>query len=330
MVDVARAGINFADTHAIRDDYLAKQTLPLIPGGEVAGRTPDGRRVAALLASGGYAEKVAVPEAALVPVPDEVSDDQAAALLLQGLTARSLLRTSARLEPGESVVVEAAGGGTGSLAVQLAKRLGAGRVIALASSRVEARARAAPGRRRCRRLPRRRPQGRRSSRRTAASRSTSCSRCAAGLGVRRRASGAGPVRAPGHLRPRLARAERGSQRRSDADQPGVVGFWLDAPLHAARAAARGDRGAARRCRGRGARGRDRRRLSALRRAAGTRGHRAPERPTASSSWIPARFPERFRDLGLPEDILDRSTSSATSSRRRSRSRRSRSCWRATT
>jgi NADPH:quinone reductase len=134
VVEVARAGINFADTHATRDDYLAKQTLPLIPGGEVAGRTPDGQRVAALVASGGYAERIALPEAVLVPVPDEVSDDEAAGLLLQGLTARSLLRLSARLEQGDSVVVQAAGGGTGSLAVQLAKRMGAGRVIALASS----------------------------------------------------------------------------------------------------------------------------------------------------------------------------------------------------
>jgi NADPH2:quinone reductase len=134
VVDVVRAGINFADTHVTRNDYLAKQELPLIPGGEVAGRTPDGRRVAALLASGGYAEKVAVPEAVLVPVPDRVSDEEAAGLLLQGLTARSLLRISARLQEGESVVVEAAAGGTGSLAVQLAKRMGAGRVIALASS----------------------------------------------------------------------------------------------------------------------------------------------------------------------------------------------------
>src|SRR5919108_3183189 len=110
LVEVTRAGINFADTHATRNDYLAEQELPLVPGGEVAGRTPDGRRVAALLANGGYAEKVAVNEAVLVPVPDQVSDDQAAALLLQGLTARSLLGTSARLEPGESVVVQAAAG----------------------------------------------------------------------------------------------------------------------------------------------------------------------------------------------------------------------------
>ena len=134
VVEVARAGLNFADTHQRRDEYLAKAELPFIPGGEVSGTTADGRRVAALLTGGGYAERVAVHEAALVPVPDEVSDDQAAAILLQGLTARTMLRVSARVEPGESVVVGAAGGGTGTLAVQLAKRIGAGRVIALASS----------------------------------------------------------------------------------------------------------------------------------------------------------------------------------------------------
>ena len=138
LVDVIRAGVNFADTHATRDDYLAKQALPMIPGGEVAGRTPDGRRVAALLAGGGYAERVAVPEAFLIPVPDGVSDDAAAGLLLQGLTAHALVHRCARLEEGETIVVQAAGGGTGTLAVQLAKRAG-GRVIALASS-VEKRA----------------------------------------------------------------------------------------------------------------------------------------------------------------------------------------------
>ncbi len=134
LVQVARSGVNFADTHVTRNDYLADQELPLVPGGEVSGTTPDGRRVAALLMNGGYAEQVAVHEAALVPVPDAVDDDQAAALLLQGLTAWSLLNISARLQEGECVVVEAAAGGTGSLAVQLAKRMGAGRVIALASS----------------------------------------------------------------------------------------------------------------------------------------------------------------------------------------------------
>jgi NADPH2:quinone reductase len=133
LVDVARSGVNFADTHAIRNDYLAEQTLPLIPGGEISGTAPDGKRVAAMLGGGGYAQRVAVPEAFLVPVPDEVNDDQAAALLLQGTTAHSLLHYCARIEEGETVAIEAAAGGTGSLAVQLAKRAGA-KVIALASS----------------------------------------------------------------------------------------------------------------------------------------------------------------------------------------------------
>lgn len=133
VVDVARCGINFADTHATRNDYLAKQALPLIPGAEVSGRTPDGRRVAALLMNGGYAERVAVEEASLIPIPDQVDDDQAAALLLGGLTAMALVGQCARVKPGETVVVEAAAGGTGGLSVQLAKRAGA-RVIGLASS----------------------------------------------------------------------------------------------------------------------------------------------------------------------------------------------------
>ena len=133
MVNVERIGVNFADTHASRNDYLAEQTLPLIPGAEISGRTADGRRVAALLGSGGYAEKVAVHEALLIPLPDDVDDDQAAGGLLQGLTAMALVHRCARIEPGETIVVEAAAGGTGTLAVQLAKRAGA-RVIGLASS----------------------------------------------------------------------------------------------------------------------------------------------------------------------------------------------------
>jgi len=133
VVEVSRAGVNFADTHVTTNDYLAKHELPLIPGAEVAGTLPDGRRVAAMLSKGGYAQRVAVPEAMLVPVPDEVTDDQAAGLLLQGLTAHALIHRCARLKAGESVVIEAAAGGTGALAVQLAKRVG-GMVIGLASS----------------------------------------------------------------------------------------------------------------------------------------------------------------------------------------------------
>jgi NADPH2:quinone reductase len=133
LVEVARSGINFADTHATRNDYLAEQNLPLIPGAEVSGRTADGTRVAAILGGGAYAEKVVVPEGFLIPLPDEVDDDRAAALLLQGLTAMALVRRCARVEPGETLLVEAAAGGTGSLSVQLGKRAGA-KVIGLASS----------------------------------------------------------------------------------------------------------------------------------------------------------------------------------------------------
>ena len=113
VIDIARSGVNFADTHATRNDYLAEQALPLIPGAEVSGRTPDGRRVASILASGGYAEKAVAPEGWLVPIPDELDDERAAALLLQGLTAMALVQRCARVEPGETIVVEAAAGGTG-------------------------------------------------------------------------------------------------------------------------------------------------------------------------------------------------------------------------
>ena len=133
VVEVARSGVNFADTHSTRNDYLAEQQLPLIPGAEVAGRTADGRRVVALVGNGGYAQKVAVPEANLIPIPDEVDDEAAAGALLQGLTAMALVRRAARVEAGETVVVEAAAGGTGTLAVQIAKGAGA-KVIGLASS----------------------------------------------------------------------------------------------------------------------------------------------------------------------------------------------------
>src|SRR5688572_17232764 len=134
VVDVAAAGVNYADTHQAENSYLAPAELPLVPGGEVAGVTPDGRRVVALVAGGGYAEKAVAHPAAMWDVPDDVSDAAALALVLQGTTAWHLLRTSAQLREGESVVVHAAAGGVGTLAVQLAKRFGAGRVIGVASS----------------------------------------------------------------------------------------------------------------------------------------------------------------------------------------------------
>jgi NADPH:quinone reductase len=135
LVRVTRAGLNFADTHQRQNQYLAKQELPLVPGSEVAGvREDTGERVVALCGSGGYAEQALAPEHLTFPIPDGVSDGEALALLIQGTTAWHLFRTSARLAPGESVVVGSAAGGVGSLAVQLARPLGAGRVIATASS----------------------------------------------------------------------------------------------------------------------------------------------------------------------------------------------------
>jgi NADPH:quinone reductase len=135
LVEVTASGLNFADTHQRTNSYLARATLPLIPGTEVAGvRTDTGERVIALCGSGGYAEYVAVPEALVFPIPEGVDDGTALALLVQGLTAWHLYKTCARVAPGESVVVHAAAGGVGSLAVQLGRPLGAGRVIAGAST----------------------------------------------------------------------------------------------------------------------------------------------------------------------------------------------------
>ncbi|MFG1796298.1 zinc-binding alcohol dehydrogenase family protein [Nocardia sp. NPDC049149] len=134
VVRVSAAGINYADTHMTENTYLSRTTLPFIPGGEVVGRTADGRRLLGLVPGGGYAEQAVLAEDSAVEVPDAVSDGQALALLIQGLSAWHLLRTSAKIIPGESVVINAAAGGVGSLAVQLAKYFGAGRVIATAST----------------------------------------------------------------------------------------------------------------------------------------------------------------------------------------------------
>jgi len=135
VYDVSTAGVNYADTHQIENSYLAAQQLPLIPGAEFVG-TPvgGGQRAVGLLDGGGYAEKVVAHEFLTWPVPDGVSDEQALAVVLQGATAWHLLRTSSHLAEGESVVVIAGAGGVGSLAVQLARQWGAGRVIATASS----------------------------------------------------------------------------------------------------------------------------------------------------------------------------------------------------
>jgi NADPH2:quinone reductase len=134
LVQVSAAGVNYADTHATDNSYLQAQTLPQIPGSEVVGTTAGGRRVAALVGTGGYAEKALAPTGLAFDVPEGVSDGAAVALLVQGLTAWHLLRTCARMQPGQSVVVHAAAGGVGTIAVQLAKAWGAGRVIGVAGS----------------------------------------------------------------------------------------------------------------------------------------------------------------------------------------------------
>ncbi len=135
LIRVTRAGLNFADTHTRTNSYVQKATLPLVPGGEVAGiREDTGERVVALVGTGGYAEYALAPRELVFPIPDALDDGTALALIVQGTTAWHLYRTSGAVAQGESVVVHAAAGGVGSLAVQLGHPLGAGRVIATASS----------------------------------------------------------------------------------------------------------------------------------------------------------------------------------------------------
>jgi NADPH2:quinone reductase len=134
VFDVLAAGVNYADTHQTEDSYLAKQTLPLIPGSEVVVRGPGGERRLGLVGTGGYAQRIAADPRRMFPIPDGVSDAQALTALVQGATAWHLLRTSAHLSEGETVVVHAGAGGVGSIAIQLARRWGAGRIIATASS----------------------------------------------------------------------------------------------------------------------------------------------------------------------------------------------------
>ncbi len=135
LIRVSRAGLNFADTHTRTNSYVQKANLPLIPGGEVAGvREDTGERVVALTGSGGYAEYATAPAEHVFPIPDELDDGTALAMIVQGTTAWHLYRTAGRVAAGETVVVHSGAGGVGSLAVQLGHPLGAGRVIATAST----------------------------------------------------------------------------------------------------------------------------------------------------------------------------------------------------
>ncbi len=135
LIRVTRAGLNFADTHTRTNTYVKKATLPLVPGGEVAGvREDTGERVVALTGTGGYAEYAIAPRELVFAIPDALDDGTALAMIVQGTTAWHLFKTAGRVAAGESVVIHGAAGGVGSLAVQLGRPLGAGRVIATAST----------------------------------------------------------------------------------------------------------------------------------------------------------------------------------------------------
>jgi len=146
LVRVHASGVNFFEVLMRRDRYAVTPPLPAHFGVEVAGvveavgakaTLPVGSRVAVPLFThgrdGGYADYVVVDEAACVPLPDEVPFDPAVALQVQGLTALHAVRQTT--PEGRSVLVTAAGGGVGTLLIQLARQAGARRIVALAGSR---------------------------------------------------------------------------------------------------------------------------------------------------------------------------------------------------
>ena len=132
ILDVTSIGINYADTHQTENSYLSQQTLPLIPGIEVTG-IYEGKRYLASVSSGGYAQKAVASKDALFPIPEGVTDQQALCMLIQGATAWHLLKTMGNLQKDQTVVIHAAAGGVGTLAIQLAKMWG-GKVIAVTGS----------------------------------------------------------------------------------------------------------------------------------------------------------------------------------------------------
>lgn len=142
-IRVSAAGLNFPDTLIIENKYQLKPSLPFSPGGELSGevietgdkvtRFKPGDRVAGLTGYGAFAEEVIVPEHNLLPVPDGMSDEKAAAFMMVYGTAYYALKQRANLQPGESLLVLGASGGVGLATVELGKAMGA-RVIAAAST----------------------------------------------------------------------------------------------------------------------------------------------------------------------------------------------------
>ncbi|HHZ07202.1 MAG TPA: quinone oxidoreductase [Rhizobiales bacterium] len=128
-------GLNFLDVYYRSGLYPAPNGLPQIPGSEAAGVVVEvgpgvdglkvGDRVAYTIPLGAYCEERVVPAARLVRVPDGVSDERAAALMVKGLTAEYLLRRTFSVKPGDTILFHAAAGGVGLIAGQWAKHLGA-------------------------------------------------------------------------------------------------------------------------------------------------------------------------------------------------------------
>jgi NADPH2:quinone reductase len=143
LLDVHVAGVNYPDVLMSRGRYQMKPELPFVPGSEVAGVVVSGAafapgtRVAGFSVLGGYAERAAVDAALLFPLPDRVSFEAGAALLMNYLTVDFGLVRRGRLQAGETVLVHGAAGGIGVATIQLAKVLGA-KVIAVVSSDVKA------------------------------------------------------------------------------------------------------------------------------------------------------------------------------------------------
>ena len=143
LIKVAAAGVNYADLAQRQGAYLTRTHTPMTMGFEVAGTIaalgpgvsapPVGTRVIAFV-TGGYAEYAVASSATIIPIPESLDFTHAAAFAVQGLTAYQTLRESGRLQAGESVLVQAAAGGVGTLAVQLARLMGAGKVIGTASN----------------------------------------------------------------------------------------------------------------------------------------------------------------------------------------------------
>jgi NADPH2:quinone reductase len=147
VIKIEAIGVNYADTARREGKYVIPTPLPYVPGSEVAGTIIEigqsvkgfhiGDRVVTLLGSmraTGYAEFTVADGRSLIPVPAGVDMNLAVTLPLQGLSAYHILKTMGRLEKGESVLIHAAAGGVGTIAVQLAKLFGAGKVIATAST----------------------------------------------------------------------------------------------------------------------------------------------------------------------------------------------------